>query len=267
MNAIKDQGVYLERMAKPLEEKLKIAWYIPAGAKYVLDVGCADGTVTAAMAKYFNQVQFLGIDLNSEFIALARKQWGGIPNLNFEHVNLWELLNRPQRYNAVIFCSVLHELYSYGQGMTSVFKALANANELLIPRGRIIIRDMILDEITKKPGRGVEDMLEKVLLNSYHREIRDFVGWFGPFDSIYQLNHFLLKYMYAENWDREGPENYVPVTAQNYLTMFKLFNMRVLKQRQYLIPYLKDKWERDFKLTTNELKKLKSTTILVAEKR
>jgi hypothetical protein len=36
---------YLERMSKPLQEKLKIAKYIPREAKTVLDVGCADGTV------------------------------------------------------------------------------------------------------------------------------------------------------------------------------------------------------------------------------
>ena len=41
---------YLERMAKPLREKLRVASYLPPGCAAVLDVGCADGTVTCALA-------------------------------------------------------------------------------------------------------------------------------------------------------------------------------------------------------------------------
>lgn len=48
---ITDSTKYLERMSKPLQEKLKIATFIPEGTKTVLDVGCADGTVTLALAK------------------------------------------------------------------------------------------------------------------------------------------------------------------------------------------------------------------------
>src|SRR5688572_15880687 len=126
-HVIADWQGYLERMAKPLREKLRVARYVPPRGAAVLDVGCADGTVTCALAGLFPQNAFLGIDLDERFVGLAaeRSAREGLTNGRFEVGYLGGLLARPERYDAVVFCSVLHEFYTYGEGISSVLKALA----------------------------------------------------------------------------------------------------------------------------------------------
>lgn len=266
MRNIINQQVYLERMAKPLAEKLKIINYFPKETNAIVDVGCADGTLTIEMAKLFPEINFFGIDLNPDFIKIAQQKSSNMNNVQFERIYLRSLLSRPEKYDAIIFCSVLHEFFTYGEGISSVIKALADARELLKKDGKIIIRDMILSESTKKSVIGVPEILSKIeRTNKLSSYIKDFEELYGKLSTIYKLNHFLLKYMYPENWDRELKENYVPVTLEQYSQIFNLLGMALQHKETYLIPFLKEKWQGDFGLTEDELNPLNSTSILVAQ--
>lgn len=264
-----DKAVYLERMSKPLQEKLRVARYIGESARHILDVGCADGTVTLALAELFPEKQFLGIDLDEEFVMQAKQnaQERGITNVQFECVYLRELLVRNKRYDCVSFVSVLHEFFSYGSGISSVLKALADAEELLTPGGDIVIRDMITLEYTKHTNYLVDAIRAKLSQQqTCLPQLKDFETHFGPAESIYSINHFLLKYMYTENWEREVREHYVPVTFEQYESAFSLLGMELVLRDQYLLPYLREKWTTDFGLTEDELAPLVSTGFLVARK-
>lgn len=265
-----NREIYLERMAKPLREKLRVARYIHPRAKIILDVGCADGAVTLALAELNPDKRFLGIDLDADFIALAEQQarQRGLGNVRFERVYLRQLLARAERFDSVLFISVLHEFFSYGEGISSVLKALADAEELLVPGGDVVIRDMILLEYSKHTGYLVESMLARIAAKSaLAGRLRDFSQFFGPVESIYALNHFLLKYMYEENWEREGPEHYVPVTVEAYENIFSLLGMELVLRDSQLLPFLRQKWIDDFGFGEDELAPLISTGFLVARKR
>ncbi len=267
MEAIVNAELYLSRMSKPLQEKLKIAKYIPKGAKTVLDVGCADGTVTLALAEMFPEIKFVGIDLNKEFIELAKKKAEGLKNVSFENVYLRERLISKDRFDVVLFCSVLHEFYTYGEGISTVVKALADAHEILKAKGTLIIRDMILYNYASQSQLWLTEMIEKVKANKEVKKLFfNFEKIFKEVISIKMLNHFLLKYMYGDNWERESRENYVPVSFEEYDQIFKLLGMKVLFQRSSTIPYLKTKWQADFGFTDDELESLRSTGIIVARK-
>jgi SAM-dependent methyltransferase len=266
MADIADRQVYLERLAKPLQEKLRVARYIPATAAAVLDVGCADGAVTRALAALFPEVAFLGIDLNDDFIALAREYAAGLGNVRFERVYLRELLPRPERFDAVVFCSVLHEFYTYGEGLSSVLKALADAHELLRPGGVIVIRDMILHAYTKRASFQCDRLRARLEAKCESWVIADFVRHFGPLDSLYTINHLLLKYWYTENWARECPEHYVPVTFEEYEQVFRLLGMTTQVLDSFALPFLQRKWQEDFGYTADEIAGLRSTGILVAQR-
>lgn len=258
---------YLDRMSKPLQEKLKVAKFIPEGTKTVLDIGCADGIVTLALADMYPEINFVGIDLNKEFVEKAKERALGKKNITFENVFLRERLANPERFDVVLFCSVLHEFFSYGEGISTVVKALSDAHEILNPGGTLIIRDMILYDYAKESELWINEMKEKVrgkqeVIHLY----ADFENIFGKIDTVEQLNHFLLKYMYGDNWEREGKENYIPVSFEEYDQIFKLLGMRVLFQRSSTIPYLKDKWRGDFGFSDNELESFRSTGIIVARK-
>jgi len=271
MTEIRDRAVFLDRMAKSLKEKLKVSRFIPRDARSVLDVGCADGIVTIALAYMFPHIQFMGIDLDEEFIERANKsaQAENLSNVRFECMYLRDLLARPEKFDAVLFVSVLHEFYTYGEGISSVLKALADAHELLNQNGEIVIKDMILHEYSKHTGSQVTPILEKVSGDTSRRQyIVDFEKHFGPMVTLYTLNHFLLKYMYVENWERECSEHYVPVTFEQYNQIFSLLGMDLQFQDSYLIPFLKNKWMKDFRITREEIEfsGLQSTGFMGARK-
>ena len=259
---------YLERMAAPLRDKLYMAHFISPRAESVLDVGCADGTITLAQAEMFPKVQFHGIDLSPEFIELATKAASdrGITNATFECVYLRELLPRKRKYNHVQFVSVGHEFFTYGEGISSVNKSLSDAHELLEVMGTTNIRDMVLDEWTYGSDCFVADMAAKIQARANPRILKDFTDRWGPLNSVATVNHFVLKYMYEENWVRENNENYVGVSCEQYDGVFELLGMRRLYKRSYALPFLENKWATDFGFTVPELSVLRSTTILIAQK-
>ncbi len=267
MHQIEDMELYLSRMSKPLAEKLKITKFFEPTISSVLDVGCADGIITKEMAKMFPEAQFLGIDLNKDFIERAQDQTKDLSNISFECVYLRDLLSRSRKFEAVTFCSVLHEFASYGEGISSVVKALADAHELLTKGGRIIIRDMIYSDYKKHSDYNMKSVVEKIVakdeLTPY---IADFEHRFGKLNDIYTINHFLLKYRYTDNWDREGRENYVPVTFDQYEQIFSLLNMRILYKDSTCLPYFKQTWQEDFGFTEDEMLQFRSTGFFVAEK-
>ncbi len=96
--------------------------------------------------------------------------------------------------------------------------------------------------------------------------IEDFEKHFGKLNDNYTVNHFLLKYKYTENWDREGAENYVPVTFDQYEQIFTLLGMKILYKKSYLLPYFEKLWGEDFGFPHDELSTLSSTGIFVSEK-
>lgn len=253
-------------MSKPLQEKLKVAKYISSRARSVLDVGCADGTVTLALADMFPETNFIGIDLNPEFIEIAKHKIGERTNVSFECVYLRDRLAYEERFDAVLFCSVLHEFFSYGEGISSVVKALSDARELLNPGGEVIIRDMLLYEYSEKSQLWLEEILKKIRREEILPQIDDFEHYFGKIDSIKKANHFLLKYMYTDNWQREVKEDYVPVSFETYDKIFDLLGMTVSFQRSSTITYLKSKWKEDFGFSDDELESFRSTGIIVAVK-
>ena len=270
-HAIADWRGYLDRMAKPLQEKLRVARYLPSNSATILDVGCADGTVTCALAGLFPNNRFVGIDLDERFIGLAQDRAAreGLANVRFERVYLREQLARtgePRRYDAVLFCSVLHEFFTYGEGISSVLKALADAHELLAPGGVVVVRDMILRAYTKEATLRCATLRAKVEAACPPGVVADFVRFFGALNTVYVINHLLLKYWYAENWAREGPEFYVPVTFEEYERIFDLLGMRLQMAEELTLPFLREKWRTDFGLSDEELDGLRSTGILVAQR-
>ncbi|HVG98113.1 MAG TPA: class I SAM-dependent methyltransferase [Chloroflexota bacterium] len=270
--AIADREGYLARMAQPLQAKLRIARFVPAGASDVLDVGCADGAVTCALAALFPETAFLGIDLDGGFVDRARERAAGkldtpaVPNARFERVYLRELLARPERFDATVFCSVLHEFFTYGEGTSSVLKALADAHELLRPGGAILIRDMILHDYARESTLGAAALRARLVARCPAHVVADFERHFGPLDTLERINHLLLKYWYADNWARECAEHYVPVSFEQYADIFRLLGMSRQVAESGTLPFLARKWQTDLGLTAEQLTPLRSTGILVAQK-
>lgn len=268
MTGMDDPAGYLQRMRDGLHDKLRVERYLPPEAHDVLDVGCADGTLTLAIAAQHPSSTFLGVDLDAGFISLAREQQQttGLRNVRFQQLYLRELLARPQRFDAILFASVLHEFFTYGEGISSVVKALADAHELLRPGGMIVVRDMILGSYARSATLRVASMRARVEAGPYAATLADFEQQWGQITTLDQLNHFALKYRYQENWARELHENYIGVSAEQYLQTFALLGLQVETHDVYLLPYLREHWAAELGFDDDDLNLLRSTTVLVARK-
>jgi 2-polyprenyl-3-methyl-5-hydroxy-6-metoxy-1,4-benzoquinol methylase len=267
-NNLKDAEGYLSRMAASVREKARIADYIDPLTTAILDVGCADGAITRVLAEALPNATVLGIDLDESFVLRAKEQHGALsPRLQFESTYLRDMLARDTRFDVVSFVSVLHEFYSYGEGTSSVLKALADAHELLHTGGEIIIRDMVPMTYAKQNHSGATSAILKVRSAPQHaQQLTDFEAHYGELTTTFDLNHFLLKYFYTDNWQHECAEHYMPMTIEQYEQMFKLLDMELVHRETYRLPYLEGKWRTDFGLTDTELSDLITTTILVARK-
>jgi precorrin-6B methylase 2 len=266
--AMPDPLGYLARMTKSELEKLRVRTYVPSNASTYLDVGCADGAITIALAQIFPNIQFVGIDLDSDFIAKANEKVRelGLTNVRFVCDWLRNLLKDDVRYDVVQFMSVEHEFFSYGEGISSVLKSLADAHELLNVGGVIVIRDMVLEEYTKQSTLHLDSIRAKIMARIDPKMAADFIAMYGELSSIYQVNHLLLKYMYTTNWERELAENYVAVVVEEYKAAFKLLGMVVQDVHSYTLAFLAAKWKEDFGLTDDEIALMRSTTFLTARK-
>jgi SAM-dependent methyltransferase len=266
---IADRSTYLARLRAGLHDKLRVERYLPPQATRILDVGCADGALCLAMAPHRPETSFTGIDLEPTFIGRASAQAAdlGLGNARFEAAYLRQLLARPERFDAIIFASVLHEFYQYGEGLSSIIKALADAHELLRPGGAIIVRDMIPAAYMTTATLRCPSIREAIARSPHAAALLDFERVWGPATTQRALMHLLLKYPWQDNWARELPEHYVPVTLEEYTQMFALLGLTVQTEETYCLPYWRERWARECGLSDDDIAVLRSTALLVAEKR
>src|SRR5262249_11436728 len=112
----------------------------PAGT--MVDICAGTGALAARQADRHPGSSVLGVDIATPLVHRARRRYGGCQNLAFRRGDACQV--HAQHAVTVIFCSVLHEVYSYhGDAMTAVEKALVAAWHSLLPAGRVIIRDFV----------------------------------------------------------------------------------------------------------------------------
>ena len=121
----------------------------------ILDIGPGSGALLDLLETHFPQASITGIDIADTVIQTLQKK-------KHRENKAWQVLQGdafkltsflPQgSADTIIFCSILHELYSYTEtnghkfSKDTVADALQSAFDLLAPGGRILIRDGIMSE-------------------------------------------------------------------------------------------------------------------------
>lgn len=188
--------VYLERMDKSaaISSKGLILKYVKGRA---LDVGCGSGVLLRQLdnAK--------GIDLNINAVEECIKQ-----GLDAECISLFDLT---EKFDTIIFSSVLHEFSSYADsgrfGKKPIEAALLQARNNLDYNGRIIIRDGVAGDtypiiVTAKSIEVVE-AFKKYIIDApmWDKNVKvniDNLKITAPFN-------ILKEFMFTYTW---GPESY-----------------------------------------------------------
>ena len=100
----------------------------------VLDVGCGPGTNAA----FFQDFDYLGLDLNPRYIAQARKRYGD--RFMVADVCTYEAPEN-EKYDFILMNSLLHHIDT-----EHVHRILAQLTKQLTPEGHIHILDLVLPD-------------------------------------------------------------------------------------------------------------------------
>ena len=195
--------IYNERMALGIEDKLFFLAEIGAYLHTVVDFGCADATLGKALYRYNPDIQYIGIDNDEYMLESAEMNFPqGKYFLSLEDYldnTIEHLYGEPfLKHTAIIFSSVLHEIFSYDYKI--------NWDNLAFFE-YVVVRDMGLPQDSdyekevnfSYPLNNIIDYLDKheVPISYYTNRYK--------FGDYYQL---WLKYRYLENWNTESLENY-----------------------------------------------------------
>lgn len=211
---IKDLNRYNDRMRQSMEDKMFFMDY--AKTDYYLDIGCADGSLGVEIMRRNPNAKYFGLDDNDEMRELAKKK---LPDAVISDSLEYLLKQLPDNANAVvIFSSVLHEII--GASITKDFLEFAKMlRQYKHKLAFISVRDMY-NGTRPEDRTHLKEVADKILAsNAYTPEqFLSFNKAYGPMDrSLMNCYHFLLKYRYKENWDREILENYFSLNVRTFL--------------------------------------------------
>ena len=203
--------------------------------KYILDFGCANGELIKAMKPMFPDYEYIGYDISPEMIAAAREH---VPDARF--FDDWDSIDIPFSDSLINISSTIHEVYSYGSDAdTDLFW-----NRVFGSGFRYVtIRDMMFSRADNAPVN--REQLEAIRRSSYAEWLESFESVWGRIEEQRQLVHFLLKYKYTQNWDREVHENYFPVFTEELMKRIPA-SYRLVYKDVFTLPYTSWQIRRDF---------------------
>lgn len=250
MTPINNYDTYNSGMAKSYEDKLFFMEYAKKdeSIKSIVDYGCADGTMITHMAEILPKLNYFGYDIDPKMVRIAgSKEMVFTADTDWKKVIGWV---KPE--NTLLNCSsVIHEVYSYGTGA----EICQFWNRVKLTGFKYIaIRDLSL---SKSVEREIDPYNYRNLLSNSSDEavkrILEFERIWGPISQNKNLIHYLMKYRYIENWEREVRENYFPVYLEDLLnTLLSNDLYEIVYSNHYILPFTKSKIEKDFNITLTD---------------
>jgi trans-aconitate 2-methyltransferase len=117
--------------AEELVKKLALT-----GNERVLDIGCGDGRVTAAIARNLQGGRVVGIDNSPDMIRFAGDNFPGrlYPNLSFRRIPA-ETLDYQEEFDVVFSNAALHWIPDQSPVLAGIERALVSGGQMLIQMG------------------------------------------------------------------------------------------------------------------------------------
>ena len=242
-SSISDVDKYLTNMEASIDDKM--FWVDKVKPDVIVDFGTADGAMLDKL-KHMD-VKLIGYDIDKDMLSQAKNRVGDSAMLTDD----WNLvMSEVAKYERpmIFLSSVIHEVYSYTHGKNIKYfweKQLFGGDFKWV-----VIRDMMPSE---RAGRfSNREDIEKVRSKAKPEVLDWFEEEWGPIDRDYRnLLHFLLKYRYEENFDREMKENYVPVTLETVKKKIPS-NYKIVMEDHYVLPFIQQQVKKDFDITIKE---------------
>tara|TARA_R110000772_G_scaffold20466_1_gene56663 strand:- start:20768 stop:21610 length:843 start_codon:yes stop_codon:yes gene_type:complete len=234
--------IYNERMDKSIEDKLFFLDKVDYDV--IVDFGCANGALLSVIEKRKPNVKIIGYDLDNTMLDKARS----FLNKDAVLTNDWnEVLNILKDYNSPLLnlSSVIHEVYSYSSSKT--IKDFWETRAFNDHFKYVVIRDMLpsskIDNVDTITFKNDVEKVRKIY-GSYYLESFE-TQWGSLYDSYRTFMHFLLKYRYTNNWEREVKENYVPVSFETVKTKIPS-NYGIIYEDHFILPFIQNQVIKDF---------------------
>ena len=121
------------------------------GDERILDVGCGDGKISAAIAQRVPAGSVLGVDPSRDMIAFASSHFGppGYANLRFAVADVRSLPYRHE-FDLVVSFNALHWVREQDAALRSI-------RDVLMPDGQAVLRF-----VSEGPRKALEDVIEEV---------------------------------------------------------------------------------------------------------
>jgi SAM-dependent methyltransferase len=228
---------YTDAMKKSIIDKIFFVDKIDTDT--IIDYGCADGAMLKFIQDVFTDYNLYGYDISEDMLELAREDGKGIKFYS-KWNTLFDKLPDNMTSPTLVLSSIIHEVYSYGS-----FNDIKTFWNRVFKTGfkYIVLRDMMLSEYSNKES-DINDMI-KIRNNIDTNRLHDFEQNWGNISENKNLIHYLLKYRYTENWEREVIENYLPITKEYLLSLIPN-EYEVVFYEHYTLPFLKNRVKEDF---------------------
>jgi len=227
---------YVEGMQKSLDDKLFFVDKLDFDV--IVDFGCANGAFLSKVKKMKPNVKIIGYDLDETMLSKARAE---LTSEDILTSNWDEVIREIQGYSSPLLnlSSVIHEVYSYSH--PSVVKSFWENQVFGGDFKWITIRDMIpsckIDrseiESFRKDVQNVRKRANKFYLESFEKR------WGTINDNYRTFCHFLLKYRYIDNWEREVKENYLPVSLETLKKKIPS-NYTIQYEQDFIVPFIQE---------------------------
>lgn len=244
---ISDFQSYIDGMSTTYVDKLFFLNVIDPDV--VVDFGCANGFILSKIKEARPNIKLIGYDLDETMLSQAQSLLGKDAVLT----DSWQVVQQElKKYHkpVLVLSSVIHEVYSYSNSLT--IKKFWDQQVFGGDFKWIAIRDMLPSvEIHKEEVSKFAEDVKKVRELADPKYLDSFEQRWGTIDDNYRtFVHFLLKYRFIDNWEREVKENYLPVSLE---TIYKKIpnSYKIIYEKNFILDYLKQKVKEDFGIEIN----------------
>ena len=245
---------YNVAMSKSMIDKMFFMDKIDESVTTVFDYGCANAVLIKTLARLFPDMTYIGYDLDESMIQTARESCEGLDNVvlfsSLDDCWTWaEEHHLDLKKTALNLSSLIHEVYSYGtpESIEQFWRFVTGSGF-----GYLVIRDMCLDFSAHRPALK-EDVI-KVRSGYDLNLLTEFESLQGSITDNHNLIHFLLKYRYTDNWEREVRENYLPISVEEIMGKItgSGAGYRLTYFDHYILPFIARSVKRDFDIALKD---------------
>ena len=246
-----DLSSYNENMAKGIEDKLFFLKHLEKDKEYIfVDFGCADGSLISAMYELFNKEgctknKYVGYDISETMIDFAKTKFN-FPTNDVTFTTDWDTVEEKLvQYNGkkkvLVLSSVIHEVFSYASEIKDILDFWGRVTHSDFDY--VCIRDMM-------PSSDIDRPTNIWVVTGFYEnhgemyQLKDFEEKWGKITNNLNFVHFLLKYRWEINWNRELNENYFPMYVDDLPKNMEGYKLDYLER--FRVPFLEECWEKDF---------------------